>query len=668
MVQCLKATDRAMTDTTGNLEPVRLAGDFPEADEAQWRAAASAALKGGDVDKQLLSKVIGGLTLAPVYEPTPSAAPIGRVAAGRPWRVAQRLDHPAPDDANRLILKDLEGGADMVSLVFPASPSAAGYGVACDSVTDLDAALAGVGLEMIRLRVEPAPAGRINGGLVAALVEKRGLDPTALDVTFGLDPIGSLAAMGSFSASWAEVGTRLADSVNVLKRRGFKGPFIECDVRQVHAAGGSEDQELAAAVAYGLAYMRALEAAGMPLADAERALQWTFAIDADQFLGLAKLRAMRRLWARVQQGCGLEAAPIAIHAETAWRMMTKRDPAVNMLRATIATFTAGVGGADSITVLPHTLAVGLPNALARRIARNTQVVLLEESNLWRVCDPAAGAGAFETLCEQLCSRAWEGLQQIEREGGIVESLSRGAFQDRVRACQQQRAKLIATGRMPLTGTSAYPALDERPADVLTVSPDPKRGMPARRGGNPKTGFSDLIATLAYGASRGHVTPPPEAVMTAESLVAKRLSEPFEALRDAADAAAARGDRPAVFIANLGPLADNTVRTMWLKNLLAAGGIEGRTVVDGFTNSADVGRAFAQSGLTIACLAGSDEAYGQLVDATAALLKTVGAKRVYIARRPADPAVTTTGVGIDGHLYAGQDMVAALCDLHQALSV
>ena len=180
---------------------------------------------------------------------------------------------------------------------------------------------------------------------------------------------------------------------------GFKGPFAVADGRVIHDAGGSEVQELAFVLAAGVAYLRAIEGAGVALEDAHGMVYARLSADADQFLTMAKFRALRLLWARVEQACGLAPKPLFIAADTAWRMLTQRDPYVNMLRATMATFSAGLGGANAITVLPHTLALGLPDPFARRVARNTQLVLLEESNLAKVSDPAAGSGGIETLTQ-----------------------------------------------------------------------------------------------------------------------------------------------------------------------------------------------------------------------------------------------------------------------------
>src|SRR5262249_15519027 len=199
--------------------------------------------------------------------------------------------------------------------------------------------------------------------------------------------------------------------------RGFCGPFASADGRLVHNAGGSEAQELAYALAVGVAYLRALESGGTALDAARRMIYFRLTADADQYLTIGQFRALRTLWARIEQACGVVPAPAFIAAETAWRMMTKRDPYVNMLRATIAVFSAGLGGADAITVLPFTMALGLPDGFARRVARNTQLVLLDESNLAKVVDPTAGSVGMEDLTDQLCRAAWKLFQDIEKTGG-----------------------------------------------------------------------------------------------------------------------------------------------------------------------------------------------------------------------------------------------------------
>jgi methylmalonyl-CoA mutase len=281
-----------------------------------------------------------------------------------------------------------------------------------------------------------------------------------------------------------------------MASQGFHGPFAAADGRVIHNAGGSEAQELAFALAVAVEYLRALEAGGVKLADARRMIFFRSAADANQFLTIAKFRALRKLWARVEEACGLAPAPAHLSAETAWRMMTKHDPYMNMLRATIAVFSAGLGGADSVTVLPYTAALGLPDAFARRIARNTQLVLIEEANVHRVADAGAGSGAIESITQELCAAAWRLFQGIEAAGGAAEALVSGYIQQAVASVRKERETNVARLAEPLVGTSVFSNPDEIPVTVLDVA-------------------RPVLSPLAAGSVR------------IEPLASMRLGEPFE---------------------------------------------------------------------------------------------------------------------------------------------
>src|SRR6202020_2200038 len=334
----------------------------------------------------------------------------------------------------------------------------------------------------------------------------------------------------------------MAGAVKGVAATGFKGPFAVADGRVIHDAGGSEGQELAFVLATGVAYLRALEDAGIALDDARSMVYARLSAHADQFLTLAKFRALRLLWAQVEQRCGLAPKPLLISAETSWRMLTQRDPYVNMLRATGATFSAGLGGANTITVLPHTLALGLPDAFARRAARNTQLVLLEESNLAKVSDPAAGSGGIENLTQALCEKAWTLFQEIEKAGGVFAALEQNLIQHKVAATRTKREAAIAQRKEVMTGSTASPNLNE--AQVATL--DVKAAEPA----------------------------PDDAKVTFDPLAAMRLAAPFETLRDRSDQVLkAKGVRPRVFLANLGTAADFTTRATFARSFFETGGIE-----------------------------------------------------------------------------------------------
>ncbi|MFY9291544.1 MAG: methylmalonyl-CoA mutase family protein, partial [Methylorubrum rhodinum] len=419
------------------MEDRPLAELFEPATAERWRQAVEAALKGGDFEKRLVSKTADGLRIEPLYAPAePTTQP---VRAPGPWRLAQRIDHPDKEKAAAQALADLEGGADALVLVDAGAPAARGFGLDLTDVDGLDAALKSVMLPLIALRLEAGARGFEAAGLLRQLVERRGDDPAELDVDLGLDPLGVQAATGQAIDGWE---AKLAQALTDFS--GYRGRVALSDARPYHEAGASEVQELAAALATAVAYLRALEAGGHDLERAREAISVLLVADADEFLTIAKFRAIRRLWARIEEACGLEPKPLRVLAETAWRMMTRRDPFVNILRTAMASASAGLGGADSVTALPYTLALGLPDAFARRVVRNSQIVLVEESNLAKVSDPAAGAGGFEALTAELTEKAWAAFQEIEREGGIAASLASGALAGRIETVRKARERAVAT--------------------------------------------------------------------------------------------------------------------------------------------------------------------------------------------------------------------------------
>ncbi len=612
-------------------------------------------LKGADFHKKLVGRSHDGLAIQPLYHRRPEAQTIAGDTAGLPWTVMAQVDHPVAEEAARLALEDLEGGADALALVFPGGRSARGYGIACNTLTDLDAALNGIRLELIKLRLDPAPAGRIHALMLAALVERRKLAPEQMQIDFGMDPIATLTNLGMVPWDWPSMAARLGETVNSLLERGFTGPFLTVDLRPYHEAGASEGQELSAGLAQGVLYLRALEAQGIPLTKAATAISFVVPVDADQFLGIAKLRALRMLWARTVTACGLPPQPLRIHAETSWRMLSKRDAHVNFLRSTIATFAASIGGADSVTVLPFTSALGLPEAQARRLARNTSIVLMEESNLWRVVDPAAGAGAYETLTEDLASKAWALFKEIEREGGLVSSLTSGKLQGRISQTAQARMRAVATRKEPLTGTSEFANLTEVPPDVLNISPSQQVVPKAKATAHSGNSTADVITALAHGASRNDVTPPIMGRLAAASLTSYRVAEPFEALRDRSDAILrTTGKRPRVTVLTLGPLADHAARLAFTRNLFEAGGVEVNILAE-----------FGMPVTGLICLVGSDAAYAaEALDRATALIAR--GCNVWLAAKPGSLDASLTATGAKCRIFAGCDSIDVLTEvLHVA---
>ena len=560
-----------------------LAGDFDLAGRDQWMDLVEQVLRGAPFDKKLVSTTYDGIRIQPLYTGAdhagdtglPGVAPFtrGSRVAGGPWQVRQAHSRATGNDA---VLDDLSGGADAIELHIDGETS----------LEELDELLDGVSSSV---PIMLAPGSEAAIWHLVSLWDKRGVARDKALGGFGMDPRDPAVAeavANTLNRNYRNVlvavvnGTRLADQ------------------------GASEAQELAGSLADGVAYLRACEQAGLDLALAADRLEFRYAAGVDQFLTIAKLRAARRLWARVTQACGIDPAPQRQHMVTAGAMMSRRDPWVNMIRTTVACFAAAAGGADAITVSPYDAAIGVPDSLGLRIARNTQLLLREESHVDQVIDPAGGSYYAESLTDALAATAW----------GLFQELEAGAdLNERIEAAHAARSRDVATRRLPLTGVSEFPDLDEPVVARPPMEPDP--GL-------------------------------------------RRLTEPFEALRDAADAAPRR---PTAFLASLGPVAVHTARSAFAANLLAAGGIH--ALSNGGHNTPDLAaQAWAVSGSPIAVVCSSDEMYREHAAVTVAALKEAGCGYVLVAGRPDE------SWGADGYIYMGCDVLTSLGAIHERLEL
>ncbi len=605
-----------------------IAGVFPQSDEATWRKLVDRALKGASFDA-LSSKAYGGVGIAPLYPRETHSTKALRRTPGR-WSILARVDCDAPGTANRLALEDLEGGADGLHIVFAGAQGACGGGLVDADEATLARVFDSVRFDYgIPVVVESSPRAPDAADALMRLIDKSHIEPSLTRVSFGLDPLGLQARHGFIAAPWAQAARAFAEQAKRIAAAGFATGAVVADARVVHAAGGAETQELAFALAAAVAYLRALTDHGVDIETARGMIAFRFAADADEFLGVAKFRAIRRLWARVEESCGLAPTPTLVFAETAWRMMSRRDPWNNILRGTLGCFSAAVGGADTITVLPFTLPSGAPDGFARRLARDTQLVLLDESHIDAVDDPAAGAGGFEALTAALCESAWDGFRKIECEGGLAAALDKGTFQAEIAATAGERAKNVARSKEKVIGANQFPDLAEKPLDVLAP----------------------------YDAARD-IASAPVGALTSAPLAPHRLAEPFEGLRDESDRVfAALGRRPRIFLANLGPVAAFTTRSNFSRNFFEAAGIE--AIIGPETDSTEaIADAFRASGAKIACLCSSDPVYQEAAEPVARALARAGA-RLYLAGRPGELKTKLRDAGVGEFIYAGSDMYGAL---------
>lgn len=447
---------------------------FGKLDQTGWLRLAEKALKGDAFEDALVSHTDDGLRIEPIYERAANAHAYPRRQPQAPWRIVQRADDVDPARANRQILDDVEHGASGVSLIFEGAPNAFGYGLP-NSQEALNAALAGVNFNQTHVRVDVHPGTRAMAEWMLAFISKQRVDPARLSLAFGIDAAAILAGSGYLRMSVEALNASLPQSLGHFFSLGLPGVLLEADGRVLHNAGATEAQELGYVLSVATSHLRMFEQARQALVYAAPHIGFALSVDQDQFVSIAKVRALRKLWGRVEEMCSIPQSAATIHAETSYRMMTLADPETNILRTTIAGFAAAMGGADSIAILPHTIAHGLPDPLARRIARNQQLVMIGESRLDFVADPGRGSGGVEALTDELCEAAWAEFQRIEAEGGAMQSLVAGHIQARVIEARNARARQFASGERAIVGTTLYRSAHERPVSVLEA---PRRTLPA----------------------------------------------------------------------------------------------------------------------------------------------------------------------------------------------
>lgn len=610
-----------LTEDVGQTtEPLDLGADFPSVDRDDWLAGVRKVLTRNHPDatddevaalfaKQLVTRTEDGFDLQPLY--TAADAPDPRTPPGafpyvrgthhdpRDWEIRQRV---WPDVDGSDAVTELEQGATGVLVEVGGDATS----------SDLDRILDGVLLDLAPVSLStPASSNGVEAARsLMAVWETRSIEPGARRGSLGVDPIGAWARSGGSTALDTDT---IAELVDELAESAPNARALVADGTVWHDAGATDGQELAWTIAAAVEMVRRLAAAGVDTERAFASIEFRLAATADQFATICKLRAARALWSRIGELSGVapERCAMFVHADASRPMLTRYDPWVNSLRSTVACFAAALGDADAITITPHDALIEPGgSALGRRLARNTQSVLLLESNLARVTDIAGGSWYVERRTDQLADVAWAELQRVEGVGGLVAAVENGSVHEAIAVVTAQRSQAVATRKRPLTGLTEFPNIAETPPPVTDPTARPTSGA-----GTPFEPF-----TL------------------------RRLSDDFERLRARADAVASGGERPTLFLAALGGPAASTARATFAKNFFEVAGIH--------TIEGDVAD-FDPSVTTFACLCSSDPVYeAQGTDAVRAL-RDSGATTIYVAGRGVDLE------GVDGEIGLGVDLLDTL---------
>ena len=606
-----------------------LFAEFTPPSYEEWVEATVQSLKGRPF-ATLSSHTAEGIEIRPFYTAADSPNDPGRPGqppyrrgpnaqgyVSRPWLIAQPIPAETPQQFNRALLEDLKRGQTAVYLQ-PGRPP-------IDTVDDLAAALDGV-------QVAAAPiflAGRSTIlPLLKQLLDQTGQPLTDLQGGLLYDPLAALVQQSS--ASLEDEYQKATDQMGWAVQNAPEFTTLAVDTAVYHDGGANAVQELAFALAIGVHHMRTLQAHGLALADIAAQLRFVFAIGGDFFMEIGKLRAVRQLWAQVIAAFGGDAVAqkMKIHAETGIANKSRLDPYVNMLRTTTETFAAAVGGVDSLLTRPFSHPfTAEPDAFARRIARNQQLILQEEANLTQLVDPVGGAYYAEWLSDQLGQAAWTLFQEIEANGGMVAALQAGLPQKWVAETAAARTAKLAKKQDVLVGVNQYANLGER----LSVIGDryPVAG---------KRSSSDGL----------QVTP----------IKPIRLAEPFEALRDWAEQLDKEsGRRPAVFLANMGPLRQHIARADFARSFFEVGGFE-LVDSDGFESPEAAAAAAIESGAKAVVICSSDDTYPEIVPPLVQGIKSRQPDAiVLLAGYPKNQVETHKAAGIDAFIHLGADCLA-----------
>lgn len=420
------------------------------------------------------------------------------------WSIMQRADDPDVKRANQQLKQDIANGARGVALVFEGAHNAFGFGLPAKSDT-VARLFDGIPLEGLHLRIDNHPHGRIVTTPFIDYLQQNHIDPLKTKITFGTDPTATLATTGRLKMSIAALKASLPQSMSTFFSSGLPGVVLEADGRPYHNAGATEAQEIGAMLSVALGHLRMVEEARHHIIYALPHIGFATSLDQNPTLGLAKMRALRILWRKLQEECGVSnPLPAIIHVETSMRMMSTLTPLANLSRTAFATYAAISGGATSLSVLPYSCTTGLADSNARREALNCQLIPAEEN----VAPLARHATRRAADADSLAEAAWAEYKRFEAKGGVMQALIDGSLAAGIEEAKDLRVTSYIKGERTLIGTTRYHGQTIAPSGIydkqtpLTFEAEGMVHCAPLLLKRLETGFEDAVANAPLGAERG----------------------------------------------------------------------------------------------------------------------------------------------------------------------
>ncbi|MDR1145941.1 MAG: acyl-CoA mutase large subunit family protein [Verrucomicrobiales bacterium] len=703
--------------STNTSEP--LLSEFAKPSYEQWKVEAEKLLKGVPFEKKMLTRTHEGITLRGIYNPAdvqdlagldgkPGFAAFTRARnaagyTGEGWKISQELPLGLPEEFNAAVRHDLLRGLNEVTLLLDIAGArgldpdhakvgeVGGCGTSIATVSDLAAAFKGVHLDAVPVYLKAGASALPLTALFLAYLEKTGTDPQKVSGCIENDVLNVLQSGDPLMVSLDQSYDELALLINSAGPKLPNVQFIGVQTLAVANAGANAVQELGYAIAAGASYLAALTARGLDAAEVARRIRFSVSVGGNFFMEIAKLRAARQLWSRVLEAHGVApaTAPMYLHARTAIWNKTRVDANTNMLRVATETFSAALGGVQSLHVGPFDEAFSVPDEFSRRVARNAQIVIQEETEITRVIDPAGGSWYVEWLTDAVAQKAWAFFQQIEQQGGVVASLTAGWLQEQIAAVAKNKIAALEQRRETMVGVNNFPNPKEQlPSpklpDYAAVHAKRVKAIKEHRTGGEVAADTAILGDLGQlttadgdarlaaavsaarqGASLGELTralragDAARAKLTVSPLRITRASLGYEKLREACERAAAAGTPALVFQANLGPSRAYRARADWTTAYFNVGGLTVKADQD-FNTIEDAAAAVKISGAKVVIICSTDDKYLEVVEPLAKLLKAADSGvTVLVAGAPGDNATKWQAAGVDDYVHVRTNNYAML---------